>query len=65
MKNGKEIDRQKKVTLFVLEIQKVLASYYKDVTKNQGNEQRHLAVAISQLAGIDLDRPARLNDIPS
>ena len=56
--------RGKKSNLqLVLEHHKVPESYFKHLRAKQRDEQRRLAVAISQLAGIPMDRPASLNDI--
>ena len=56
--------RGKKSNLqLVLEHHKVPESYFKKLRAKQRDEQRQLAVAISQLAGVPMDRPASLNDI--
>ena len=47
----------------VLENKKVPESYFKQVRSKQRNEQGQLAKAISQMAGVPMDRPASLNDI--
>ena len=46
-----------------LEHRKVPESHYKNLRNKKRNEQKDLAVAISRLAGVPLDRPASLNDI--
>jgi hypothetical protein len=56
--------RQKKSNVqLILETQQVPESYYKHLRNKQRDEQRQLAVAISQLAEVPLDRPASLNDV--
>ena len=47
----------------VLEHRKVPESYYKHLRNKKRREQKDLAVAISKLAGVPLDRPASLNDL--
>ena len=47
----------------VLEHRKVPESYYRHVRTKTRKEQKNLAVALSRLAGVHLDRPASLNDI--
>ena len=47
----------------VLENKKVLESYFKHLRAKQRNEQGKLAIAICQMAGVPMDRPASLNDI--
>jgi hypothetical protein len=57
-------NRQKKSNIqLILEHQRVPESYYKQLRSKSRDEQRQLAVAISQLAGVPLDRPASLNDV--
>ncbi|XP_060579277.1 uncharacterized protein LOC132736198 [Ruditapes philippinarum] len=57
-------NRQKKSNLqLILQHRKVPDSYLKKRREKKRDEQRQLAVAISQLAGIALDRPASLNDV--
>ena len=57
---------QKKSSLqLVLEHQRVPESYYKNLMNKKRDEQQQLAVAISQLAGVSIDRPASLNQCPS
>ena len=57
-------NRQKKSNLqLILEHQRVPESYYKDLTKKNLKEQQMLAVAISQLVEVSMDRPASLNDV--
>ena len=45
------------------ENQNVLERYYKLLMKKKRDVQRQLAVAISQIASVAMDRPASLNDI--
>ena len=47
----------------VLEHRKVSESYYKNLRHKTRKEQKNLAVALSRLAGVPLDRPASLNDV--
>ena len=47
----------------VLENKKVPESYFKKLRSKQRNEQGQLAKALSQMAGVPMDRPASLNDI--
>ena len=47
----------------VLEHRKVPESYYMNLRKKARKEQRNLAVALSELAGVPLDQPASLNDV--
>ena len=47
----------------VLENKKVPESYFKQLRSKQRNEQGQLAKALSQMAGVPMDRPASLNDI--
>ena len=47
----------------VLENKKVTESYFKNLRSKQRNEQGQLAKAISQMAGVPMDRSASLNDI--
>ena len=47
----------------VLEHRKVPESYYRHVRTKTRKEQKNLAVALSRLAGVPLDRPASLNDV--
>ena len=47
----------------VLEHRKVPESYYMNLRKKARKEQKNLAVALSRLAGVPLDRPASLNDV--
>ena len=47
----------------VLENKKVPESYIKLLRAKQRDEQGQLAIAISQMAGVPMDRPASLNDI--
>ena len=47
----------------VLEHRKVPESYYMYLRKKAGKEQKNLAVALSRLAEVPLDRPASLNDV--
>ena len=47
----------------VLEHRKVPESYYRHVRTKTGKDQKNLAVALSRLAGVPLDRPASLNDV--
>ena len=47
----------------VLEHRKVPESYYRHVRTKTRKEQKNLAVALSRLAGVPLDRPTSLNDI--
>ena len=57
-------NRQKKSNLqLVLEHQKLPESYFMQLRNKQRDEQQQLAVAISQLARVPLDRPANLNDV--
>jgi hypothetical protein len=57
-------NRQKKSNLqLILENQQVPESYYKHLRNKNRDEQRQLAGAICQLAGVPLDRPASLNDL--
>ena len=46
-----------------LEHRKVPESHNKNLRNKKSKEQKDLAVAISRLAGVPLDRPASLNDI--
>ena len=46
-----------------LEHRKVPESYYRHVRTKTRKEQKNLAVALSRLAGVPLDRPASLNDV--
>ena len=46
-----------------LEHRKVPESHYMNLRKTKSKDQKDLAVAISRLAGVPLDRPASLNDI--
>ena len=46
-----------------LEHRKVPESHYKHLRNKKSKEQKDLAVAISRLAGVPLERPASLNDI--
>ncbi|XP_060564754.1 uncharacterized protein LOC132723964 [Ruditapes philippinarum] len=56
--------RQKKSNLqLILENQQVPNSYYQKLTEKKRDEQRQLAIALSQLAGVSMDRPASLNDV--
>ena len=56
--------RGKKTNLqLILENQKVPENYYKNLRNKKRDEQRQLAVAISQMAGVPMDRPASLNDV--
>ncbi len=57
-------NRQKKSNLqLILEHKQVPESYYKHLTIKKRDEQRQLAVAISKLADVPLDRPASLEDL--
>ena len=47
----------------VLENKKVPESYFKNLRSKQQDEQGQLAKALSQMAGVPMDRPASLNDI--
>ena len=47
----------------VLEHRKVPESYYMNLRNKARKEQKNLAVALSQLAEVPLDRPASLNDV--
>ena len=47
----------------VLEHRKVPESYYMNLRNKARKEQKNLAVALSRLAGVPLDRPASLNDV--
>ena len=47
----------------VLEHGKAPESYYKNVRDKKRKEQKNLAVALSRLAGVPLDRPESLNDV--
>ena len=47
----------------VLEHRKAPESYYINLRNKAKKEQKNLAVALSELAGVALDRPASLNDI--
>ena len=47
----------------VLEHRKVPESYYMNLRKKARKEQKNLAVALSRLAEVPLDRPASLNDV--
>ena len=47
----------------ILEHRKVPESYYKNLRHKARKEQKNLAVALSRLAGVPLDRPASLNDV--
>ena len=47
----------------VLENKKVSESYYRDLRNKNLKQQRQLAVAISQLAGVPQDRAASLNNV--
>ena len=47
----------------VLEHRKVPESYYRNLRYKTRKEQKNLAVALSELAGVPLDRPASLNDV--
>lgn len=47
----------------MLEHRKVPDTVYKNLTNKSRKEQKNLAVAISQLSGVPLDRPASLNDL--
>ena len=47
----------------VLEHRKVPESYYMNLRKKARKEQKNLAVALSRLAGVQLDRPGSLNDV--
>ena len=47
----------------VLEHRKVPESYCKNVRDKKRKEQKNLAEALSELAGVPLDRPASLNDV--
>ena len=56
--------RGKKSNLqLMLENQKVPESHFKHLINKDRDEQEHLAIAISKLAGVPLDRPASLNDV--
>ena len=56
--------RGKKSNLqLILEHQKVPESHFMNLRKKHSTEQQHLAIAISKLAGVPLDRPASLNDV--
>ena len=46
-----------------LEHRKVPESHYMNLRKTKSKDQKDLALAISRLAGVPLDRPASLNDI--
>ena len=55
---------QKKSNLhLILEHQRVPESYYKHLMNKKRDEQQKLVVAISQLAGVSMDRPASLNGV--
>ena len=57
-------NRQKKSNLqLILEHQRVPESYYKHLMNKKRDDQQTLAVMISSLAGVPLDRPASLNDV--
>ncbi len=47
----------------ILQHKKVPESYYKKLRTKNRREQKELAIVISRLAGVPLDRPASLNDI--
>ena len=47
----------------VLEHRKVLESFYMHLRNKARKEQKNLAVALSQLARVPLDRPASLNNV--
>ena len=47
----------------ILENQRVPESYYKHLMNKKRDEQQKLAVKISQLAGVPLDRPVSLTDV--
>ena len=49
----------------ILEHCKVPESYYRDLRKHERKEQTAIAKAISRLAGVPLDRPASLSNIPA
>ena len=57
-------NRQKKSNLqLILEHQRVPEKYYKNLMNKKRDEQQKLEVAISQLAGVSMDRLAGLNDV--
>ena len=47
----------------VLENKRVPESYFKNLRSKQRDEQGQLAITISQMAGVPMDRPASSNDI--
>ena len=49
----------------ILEHRKVPESHFKHLRKHGGKEQTDLAKAFSRLAGVPLNRPASLSDIPA
>ena len=49
--------------VLVLEHRKVPESYYIHLRNKARKEQKNLAVGLSRLAGVPLDRPASLNDV--
>ena len=49
----------------ILEHRKVPLSCYDNIKKSGRKEQRDMAEAISRMAGVPLDRPASLGDIPA
>ena len=57
-------NRQTKSNIqLVLEHHRVPERYYKNLMNKKRDEQKKLAVAISQLVGVSMDRPASLNDV--
>ena len=55
--------KSKSLLELVLEHRKAPESYYKKVRDKTRKEQKNLAVALSRLAGVPLDRPASLKDV--
>ena len=58
-----QYQKSKSNSELTLEHRKVPESHYINLRNKKSKEQKDLAVAISRLAGVPLDRPASLNDI--